>query len=439
MSSSPPTLDVFLYGVHVAELAMLAPLQYRLTYRDEWLSDPLRMPVSLSLPLGPAPIIGDKLTTFLDNLLPDNADVRDRWAQQAGLSTAEPFELLRAFGADVAGAIQFASSGEGFRTDGRAEHLSDADIADRIRAIREDDSNWQDPDGGAGYFSLGGAQGKFSLGNAGNGWYEPTGHHPTTHIMKPRVRGFRDGELTEYLAMSMAGACGIPTAAVQLGRFGSEHTLVVERFDRRRVGGDLVRVHQEDLVQSLGVPRLRKYESHRGPGYKDVLRLLDQNVPGDRVGASKLAFVQALIYSWMTLNTDGHAKNYSVFISPDGIDLTPLYDVSSLIPYVGHDDDDAQQLAAAFDTTKLSMRIAADFQAGEQSWFEWGAVAREAGLSRGDVLAWAGAAASNLAPIGEAIASSLPSDLQTDVVARFVERLSVRSRQLMRSFPSSTG
>lgn len=166
-----PSLDVFLYGAHVAELEMLAPLQYRLTYTSQWLDDPIRMPVSLSLPLGTAPITGPKLTSFLDNLLPDNADVRERWAVQAGLATAEPFELLRAYGTDVAGAIQFADPGTDPNQNGASEPISDAEIAARIRAIREDETSWQDPDRDTGYFSLGGAQGKFSLGNAGTRTY----------------------------------------------------------------------------------------------------------------------------------------------------------------------------------------------------------------------------------------------------------------------------
>lgn len=194
-----PSLDVFLYGAHVAELEMLAPLQYRLTYNAQWLDDPIRMPVSLSLPVGAAPITGPKLTSFLDNLLPDNADVRERWAIQAGLATAEPFELLRGYGTDVAGAIQFAAPGTDPNQNGASNPISNAEIAARIRAIREDDTSWQDPTRDTGHFSLGGAQGKFSLGNAGQGWYEPTGNHPTTHIFKPRVRGQKDGELVEFI------------------------------------------------------------------------------------------------------------------------------------------------------------------------------------------------------------------------------------------------
>ena len=432
-----PSLDVYLYGAYVAELEMLAPLQYRLTYSAAWLDDPNRMPVSLSLPLGAASITGPELTSFLDNLLPDNADVRERWAIQAGLATAEPFELLRAYGTDVAGAIQFADPGTdpNETSTSSSKPISDAKIAARIRAIREDDSNWQDPDRDTGYFSLGGAQGKFSLGNAGQGWYEPTGSRPTTHIFKPRVRGQKDGELVEFITMAAARMAEINTASVDIGMFDGEHSLVVKRFDRLALDADasssILRVHQEDLAQAAGVTRLQKYESRGGPTYRDVLRLLDAHVPDERRAASKLTFVQGLVFSWMVLNTDAHAKNYSVFIGPDGVDLTPLYDVSSFVPYAGRADDDRRRTDTAFRNTNLSMRIAADYPAGQQSWFEWGAVAREAGLSRVLVTDWASAVADSLPQLIAAAASMLPSHLQTDIVARFVERTPIRASQVV--------
>lgn len=435
-------LDVYLYGAHVAELEYLAPLQYRLTYLDRWLDDSNRMPLSLSLPLSSKPIIGPRLTSFLDNLLPDNADVRERWAIQAGLATAEPFELLRVFGMDVAGAIQFARPGIDPTMDGKIALIDEPEISSRIRAIRADDTSWQGPDRDTGYFSLGGAQGKFSLGATSQGWYEPTGKYPTTHIFKPHVRGQIDGELVEYVSMIVARASGIETASVAVGVFEGEHSLVVERFDRIAMRADdsptgsgavqnVIRVHQEDLAQATGVTRLQKYESHGGPTYRDVLRLLEEHVPDDRKAESMLTFVKGLVFSWMMLNTDAHAKNYSVFIRPEGAQLTPLYDVSSLIPYVGRVDDSRHAIGAAMRHTRLSMRIAADYEAGEQSWFEWGAVARDAGLDRSELTSWAGSVAQALPDLVSAAASSIPSDLQTETVARFVDRTPIRSQQVI--------
>lgn len=426
-----PELDVYLYSVHVATLELLAPQQYKLTYRAEWLDDPNAMPVSMSLPLTPKPVTGDKLTAFLDNLLPDNADVRDRWAIDAGLPTTEPFDLLRVYGHDVAGAIQFAEPGTDPNRDGDRIPVTDRQVAERIRAIREDDTSWQHPGSDTGYFSLGGAQGKFSLGNVGAGWYEPTGEHPTTHILKPRVRQQVDGELVEYITMTAANTAGINVARATIGEFDGEHTLTVDRFDRViNADGTVTRIHQEDLAQAFGVTRLRKYESRGGPTYRDILRLLDTNVPEARRDESRTTFVRALVFSWMVLNTDAHAKNYSVFIRPDGIELSPLYDVSSFIPFAGRPDADARGVGAAFRDSNLSMRIAANYEAGQQSWFEWEAVAREAGLDRAELTAWAAAVAEALPELITAISSALPARLQTDVVAKFVERMPLRARQV---------
>lgn len=427
-------LDVYLYGVPVAELERLAPERYRMRYRDEWFDDPAAMPVSLSLPLGPRPHEGDVLTAFLDNLLPDNAEVRERWAVEAGLATDEPFFLLAEYGEDVAGAIQFARPGIDPNRAGSRAPVSETQVADRIAEIRRDDSLWRSRESETGYFSLGGAQGKFSLGNIGEGWYEPSGVHPTTHIFKPRVQGLSDGELIEYLTMTAASFAGLPTAEVEIGEFAGEHALVVRRFDRvSGADGSIIRLHQEDLAQSLGRTRLQKYESRGGPGYREILRMLGEHVPEGRRIRARARFVQALVFSWMMLNTDAHAKNYSVFIGPDGVDLAPLYDVSSLIPYLGREGDDQRALGAALHRTKLSMRIAADYEAGQQSWFQWKAVAREAGLDREDLTDWARGVAEGMPELIAALAATLPSHLQTDTVARFVELLPIRSGQIVRA------
>lgn len=43
------------------------------------------------------------------------------------------------------------------------------------------------------------------------------------------------------------------------------------------------------------------------------------------------------IVFWMMAATDGHAKNFSISIGPQGrYHLTPLYDVLSAWPVIGH-------------------------------------------------------------------------------------------------------
>jgi HipA-like C-terminal domain len=49
------------------------------------------------------------------------------------------------------------------------------------------------------------------------------------------------------------------------------------------------------------------------------------------------AFVKAQLAFWMLCATDGHAKNFSIFHRPQGaFQLTPLYDVLSAWPVIGH-------------------------------------------------------------------------------------------------------
>jgi serine/threonine protein kinase HipA of HipAB toxin-antitoxin module len=59
---------------------------------------------------------------------------------------------------------------------------------------------------------------------------------------------------------------------------------------------------------------------------------------------------------WLVLNTDAHLKNYSIQLADGTFQPAPLYDVSSLLPYLEVADN--RSLHAMCDETKLSMRLA---------------------------------------------------------------------------------
>ena len=92
----------------------------------------------------------------------------------------------------------------------------------------------------------------------------------------------------------------------------------------------LYRLPQEDLCQALGVPPLRKYQSDGGPGIIDVLAFLNGAIAPYE---DRLTFMKAQIVFWLLAAIDGHAKNFSIFLTPGGYRLTPLYDVMSAAPY----------------------------------------------------------------------------------------------------------
>lgn len=421
-------LDVHLLGAHAAILEYLGREKYRLVYIEAW-AESEGPAISHSLPKTVRTHTGRTVFDFLDNLLPDSTAIREEWARQAGLADADPFHLLAAHGADVAGAIQFYPAGTAPRGDGSFAAVPDEEIALRIRAIRDNLPIPTAEESGNGYFSLGGAQGKFALALRDGGWYDSTGVHPSTHIFKPKVTGMVDGEIVEHVTMASMFLLGFPAAETAIMTFAGEHSLVVKRFDREeRISGPVRRIHQEDVAQALGVPRLRKYEKDGGPDYRKILGLLDR-LPRATAAAAKERFVKSMLFSWLVLNTDAHAKNYSLDLTPQVSTLTDSYDVSSLLPYVKPRGDQPDDLLSAFDKTKLSMRISGSYEAGAMGPFEWQAVARDAGLDPEAFLDWARLLAATAPMVFNAVAASLPPEHQTPTVQLLVERLIVRAAQ----------
>lgn len=127
--------------------------------------------------------------------------------------------------------------------------------------------------------------------------------------------------------------------------------LVVERFDRRLAkDGRLIRLPQEDCCQALGIPPTLKYQNDGGPGIVKVLDLLKAS---DTPDADRRAFLKTQMLFWLMAATDGHAKNYSVFLLPGGrFRMSPLYDVISVQPSI-----DARQLQRQ--KVKLAMSVGA--------------------------------------------------------------------------------
>jgi serine/threonine-protein kinase HipA len=139
----------------------------------------------------------------------------------------------------------------------------------------------------------------------------------------------------EWLCARILHAYGLPVASCEIGRFGSQKVLVVERFDRQlhSSGKYWLRLVQEDFCQATATPSSMKYESDRGPGLLDIARILRGSVNRD---ADLTCLLKAQLLFWMLAATDGHAKNFSIRILSQGrFRLTPLYDVLSIWPIMG--------------------------------------------------------------------------------------------------------
>jgi HipA-like protein len=72
-----------------------------LTYDGTWLESPQSYSLSVNMPLGEVTYSQKSVWPHLWNLLPENPNVLQRWAQQSHVSAGNPFKILAHVGADV--------------------------------------------------------------------------------------------------------------------------------------------------------------------------------------------------------------------------------------------------------------------------------------------------------------------------------------------------
>ena len=349
-------LSVLLQGQVVASVEQEGS-RLSLTYEDHWRESDDAFPVSLSMPLA-LPRHDDRvIRPFLEGLLPDNAHVLEAWARRFSVSARNPFALLRHVGEDCAGAIQLVAPevvDEVLARDGHIKWLSEDEVAARLSGLREDSSAWRNP-GDPGSFSLPGAQAKTALHFSDGRWGVPSGAIATTHILKPPRQEFEGFVENEHLTLELARECRLPAARSEVLAFGDELAIVVERFDRIVLEGKLQRTHQEDFCQALGVSPLNKYEAEGGPTAREMIQLLRERASDAESDVSRL--VEAFVFNWMVGATDGHAKNYSIVLAPEGlVALSPLYDLATAAPY---------PLQIPWQRMRLAMKLGGEYR---MSW-----------------------------------------------------------------------
>jgi len=419
---SPDALVALLEGCEVGRVSRARGNRLTFTYDETWRATEGAMPLSLSMPMGQAQHGHKAVEAFLRGLLPDNEFVLDRWARRFQVSAANPFALVAAVGEDCAGAVQFVRPERvdelRAETGPRIEWLDDAAIAARLRALREDHSAWRRPDD-VGQFSLAGAQPKTALICLDGRWGIPSGRTPTTHILKPPTGEFDGFAENEHFCLALARTLGLPAAASEVRQFGDEKAIVVERYDRVRDPAGrqpFLRLHQEDLCQTLGLPPTAKYQSDGGPTPAHVADLLRtySGRPDEDVGT----FVDALAFAWLVAAPDGHAKNYSLIHGGGGrVRLAPLYDLDCALPY---SQLDPQRL-------KLAMKIGGIYRLRDIGRRQWEKLAGEVRRPADEVVERVADIAAGLPDAAEevraqAVQEGLAHPMIGHVAARVIER-----------------
>jgi serine/threonine-protein kinase HipA len=333
-------LDVLINGRLVGHLAKEAGGATRFAYAQSWLDWEHAFAVSLSLPLRETPWSGAPVTAVFENLLPDNPNIRKKVAERTGAAGTDAYSLLEEIGRDCVGAMQFLHEGDDHDLAPKieGEEVSEEDIERILAGLARAPLGMDMED--EFRISVAGAQEKTALLLKDGKWIRPSGTTPTTHLLKPQLgeiptaSGIIDMNASvdnEHYCLTLLEEFGLKVATTWIETFGKRRVLVVERFDRRWRGTDnLLRLPQEDCCQALGVPPAQKYQSQGGPGAVSILGLLQGS---DEPMDDQRDFFMALILFWLIGATDGHAKNFSIFLRPGGrYGLTPLYDVLSAQP-----------------------------------------------------------------------------------------------------------
>jgi serine/threonine-protein kinase HipA len=427
-------LNVCLDGQLSGTLEMISG-RYSFAYTEEWLAASGAYPLSQSLPLRPTPHTGKAVVNYLWGLLPDNELTLASWARHFKVSARNPAALLSHVGEDCAGAVQFIRDerleellAEGLKPP-QVEWLSDEEVAARMRHLTRDSGAARESVA-EGQFSLSGAQAKtaYFYDSAAKRWGIPRGRTPTTHILKPVANDFDGFAENEHFCLALARSAGLSSARTEWHTFGGIPTLVAERYDRVQGPDGWHRVHQEDCCQALGIHPVLKYENEKGPGFKQIMSLLDSS---DDPPLDRERLMRTACFVYLLAATDAHAKNFSLLYGRGAgrfsMRLSPLYDVASAWPY-------PRQIPVQ--KMKLAMRIGRHYRLKELQPRHFQELAKDCGFSGEAMLA----SLRDLATRLPQSAATLLKDVQTShmagkVLTKLVQGITAQCQATARAIP----
>ena len=310
-------------------------------YAPEWLKRENPMPLSLSLPLRVEPYGDDLARPFFANLLPES-ELRRIIARKLGLSEQNDFALLEAVGGECAGAISLLSTDSALDSGGSYRPLDDEKLNDLIAELPKRPMLA----GEEGIrLSLAGAQNKLPVYFDGTQINLPMGSAASSHILKPPIKQYQHTVENETFCMQLAARMGLPVPEVTI-LHKAEPLYLITRYDRQHdEQTNIIRQHQEDFCQALGVVPDMKYEKEGGPSLKACFELLRNN--SIQPVADVRHLLHWVVFNYLIGNADAHAKNIALLFTSSGPELAPFYDLMCTTAY--------EEL-----TDRLAMKIGGD-------------------------------------------------------------------------------
>jgi serine/threonine-protein kinase HipA len=361
------TITVYFYGEQVGLLTQDSLGKYTFQYDAEWLEAPRARPISQSLPLRHEVYEESECAGFFGGLLPEDYN-RELIARNLGITAQNDYAMLREIGGECAGAVALLDPAAELPSQQHAYHaVSEAELESIL------DSLPQKPllAGEAEVrLSLAGAQNKLALYVDEKGFALPLHESPSSHIIKPEPEPFPGLVENENYCLQLARSVGLSCAEAEPLILGKHRSLLVRRYDRLQHGGKLVRLHQEDFCQALGIPSRLKYQSEGGPHLVHCFDLIRR--ASSRPAKDLISLFEAALFNYLIGNNDAHAKNFSLLYVPSEdqvrVELAPLYDLVCTAAYSGL-------------SPKMAMKIGSKYLPEDVRLRHWEAYWKEIGFS----------------------------------------------------------
>lgn len=351
------SVTVYYEQFAIGSIAVTTNGQLGFQYDSRWLDTKGSFPLSVTMPLSDTLYSDQIVTPWLANLLPEEQQLLTL-SRTLGISSTDTLAILMEIGGDTAGAIsidkpsiqeewayQSLTDYYGQPTEANALSRHFDDLRNRPFLVGEDGVR----------LSLAGGQQKTALAVIGpNGLPKigmpdeddtlaiPMYGAPSTIIIKPDNPTLAGIVENESYCLTLASLIGIPVAKAGAIQATGRTALAVVRYDRiMRKNGSVQRLHQEDFAQANGIFPSQKYEQGTVRGL-DLTALIQtgRHLPAGEA----LKLLDQVIFNILVANTDAHAKNYSMILS-DRPNLTPLYDVSTVLLWDHVNQYHAQKLA----------------------------------------------------------------------------------------------
>jgi serine/threonine-protein kinase HipA len=296
----------------------------RFTYRPDWKTE-----IACSFPILQREhewAVG--IHPFFQHLAPEGW-LREKQARVGHIAEEDDFGLLLRYGADCIGAV------------GVRPFAGDLTNVAPITELTASPGR-----------TVSGIQRKLLVVKEGNG-YVPAG--PTG--LAPYIAKF-NSERTQVQSLVRNENLSLRWSAELLGKdevneftlgtvaILNETALVVTRFDRKPDGSKL---RLEDFAQILNKPRRRDFSGKYEASYEDVAAVIEQHSVRSEIDLAR--FFRRLIVFVLVGNCDAHLKNFSLLETPDGLRLSPAYDIVNTAFYDGFD----QNIALSIDGKKPSL------------------------------------------------------------------------------------